>query len=346
MVVGHLAESNGVAGGVPFVLCRDPLFLQDQDTPATFELRALGLLAKTILGSRSVTEEAGGLWPEVTALRRLIEECDGDVTFHDPTTLREAVREWLVRFETLNPDSAFIAVIDNLEIAVAITNARLALEAVRDTVLSLPAVRWIICGTPGAVRGIVSSPRLYGRLFEPLTLQPVPSESAAEVLEQRYAVYAAAGLPDPPVPGLAFQLVYGLVGHDLRAALSLCEGFVTETWQDIQTADSDARAARFVGWVSRIALRHADALRVLPDHAQELLIDLGEFGGAWRSSETQLLGATSLEALRSMVAELADGAMVVVEDVLDEDTWSFRLSTQGHLAYASIQGFFEDGQVP
>lgn len=341
MVAAHVAESNGIDAGTPFILCREPLFLEAHDTATTFELRALGLLANNILASKAPTEEAGGVWPLAERIQDVLEDCAGDVFELDVSVLRDAVRAWLTRFEEANPDGAFIMIIDNLEVAATVNNPRVALEAVRDTVLALPAVRWIICGTPGAVRGIVSSPRLYGRLFEPLRLQPVPPESASEVLGRRYATLAISGTPDPPISGGTFQLIYGIVGHDLRAALSLCEGFVTEAWEDIRRLDSDERAREFVSWVRRVASVHAASLETLPEYSQKLVEDLGQIGGSWRATENQLFGATSLDALRTMVAELADAAMVVVEDVLDEDAWSFRLSTQGHLAYAYAQGHLD-----
>jgi hypothetical protein len=43
-------------------------------------------------------------------------------------------------------------------------DARRRLEEMRDSVLNIPGVHWVLCGANGIVRSAVGSPRLTGRI--------------------------------------------------------------------------------------------------------------------------------------------------------------------------------------
>src|SRR5690606_32625496 len=92
------------------------------------------------------------------------------------------VTRWLRECFPSRQSGGFICVIDNLELLETSQAARSLLESMRDSVLDLPGLRWVLCGARGIMRTAASSQRLEGRLAEPLELRPVDDKSVADVI--------------------------------------------------------------------------------------------------------------------------------------------------------------------
>lgn len=73
------------------------------------------------------------------------------------------IEGWLREAFPSLENGGFICVIDNLELLGTAQSARALLEAMRDEVLGLPGLRWVLCGSRGIVRTAASSARLEGR---------------------------------------------------------------------------------------------------------------------------------------------------------------------------------------
>lgn len=84
------------------------------------------------------------------------------------------VETWLRTTFPNVQSGGFICVIDNLELLETYQVARKVLEALRDEVLGLPGLRWVLCGSRGIVLTAASSPRLEGRLSEPMVVGSLP----------------------------------------------------------------------------------------------------------------------------------------------------------------------------
>ncbi len=109
-----------------------------------------------------------------------------------------AIDRWLRQAFPSRSTGGFIAVIDNLELLETSQAARLMLESMRDTVLDQPGLRWVLCGSRGIVRTGASSPRLEGRLAEPMDVRPIADEEVAEVIARRIETFRIR--PDATAP--------------------------------------------------------------------------------------------------------------------------------------------------
>ena len=121
---------------------------------------------------------------------------------------------------------AFIGVIDNLELLGTVSKARTTLEELRDGVLQYPGMKWVLCGARGIVRSVVSTPRMQGRLIEPLEVAPLGPDAVTEVIRRRLDLFRARSDAYTPVEADGFRRIYQIGNHNLRIALKYCEDFV------------------------------------------------------------------------------------------------------------------------
>ena len=135
------------------------------------------------------------------------------------------VESWL-RLTFPDPEAGgFICVIDNLELLETYQVARSMLEGMRDEVLGLPGLRWVLCGARGIVETAASSPRLEGRLAEPMILGPLPHEKVPDVVSTRREAYRISDDAVTPVGRRSFRLLYDVLNGNLRNALKYADDF-------------------------------------------------------------------------------------------------------------------------
>ncbi|WP_216636061.1 helix-turn-helix domain-containing protein, partial [Paramagnetospirillum marisnigri] len=120
----------------------------------------------------------------------------------------------------------FVCVLDNLELLDTSAKARATLEELRDGVLSLPGVKWVLCGARGIVRSVVSTPRLQGKLTAPLELNPLDADAVTEVIKRRLEYYKINSDAYTPVEADGFRRIYEIGNSNLRITLKHCEDFV------------------------------------------------------------------------------------------------------------------------
>ncbi len=75
-------------------------------------------------------------------------------------------------------DGGVVCIIDNMELLQTSSKARSMLEGLRDELLHIPGIRWVLAGAGGIIRGVVSSPRLDGYLSDPITIRGIDDNTA------------------------------------------------------------------------------------------------------------------------------------------------------------------------
>jgi hypothetical protein len=120
----------------------------------------------------------------------------------------------------------FVCVLDNLELLDTSGTARATLEELRDGVLSFPGVKWVLCGARGILRSVVSTPRLQGKLGDPLELTALGPDAVTQVIRTRLEVYKTGSDTYTPVEADGFGHIYRIGNHNLRITLKYCEDFV------------------------------------------------------------------------------------------------------------------------
>jgi hypothetical protein len=136
-----------------------------------------------------------------------------------------AIARWLRECFPSRQSGGFICVIDNLELLETSQVARTLLESMRDSVLDLPGLRWVLCGARGIVRTGASSQRLEGRLAEPMDLLPIADADVSDVVRRRIEVFGIDDDAIAPVGPDGFRHIYDILNRNLRNTLKFCEDF-------------------------------------------------------------------------------------------------------------------------
>lgn len=235
----------------------------------------------------------------------------------------------------------FIGLIDNLELLETSQHARAQLEALRDSLLNRPGLRWVLCGARGIVRSAASSARLNGVLAEPVNLGPVSDDDTAEVVRRRIEAYALDENAYLPVDADGFRHIYRILNRNLRDALKYCEDFAF--WLDDQGEQPEAAEDRFKYleiWLTEQADASLAATTSVKQRAWQVFDDLVAFGGTCSPSDHAEFGFNSLMAMRPHVKELEE-ANLVISSVSDDDQRRkhIALTSRGWLVHYQRSGY-------
>lgn len=146
--------------------------------------------------------------------------------------LESMVRSALLETFPTDEDGSLVGVIDNVELLSRSNEAKRVLEAMRDTTLFLPRVRWVLCGALGIIRSSVTSSRLDGRVAPPIEVAPVASSKIEELVQERLDYFSDGDTSRAPVSPAAFRHLYSVCHANLRDALKYAQAFAV--WLDIQ----------------------------------------------------------------------------------------------------------------
>ena len=251
------------------------------------------------------------------------------------------MRKWLSDcFPSLDA-GGFICVIDNLELLETSRAARTLLEAMRDEVLGLPGLRWVLCGARGIVRTTASSPRLEGRLGSPLEISPVPDEFASAVVARRTESYRISENAIAPVGPDGFGHLYDLLHRNLRNALKFCEDFAF--WmaqQGLESTNADQNRRLLEVWMTDMADRYladtklrAAAWKIF----DKLIVD---FGGSCSPSDHPLFGYENQPPMRAQVRALEEANLVESSvDDTDKRRKTISVKPRGWVVYYARNGY-------
>lgn len=191
---------------------------------------------------------------------------------------QEHIRHILTETFPSDQDGSLVGIIDNLELLQTASAARDCLNNIRDSVLQLPGVRWVLVGATGIVKTAISIPRLSGKVASPIKLEPIDSATIEELVQRRLDYYTIRADATPPVSPEEFKRLYNISGKNLRDTLKHAQDY--SMWladrRDAGLADpSDPLAA----WISKQV--DFEATRTaLTAAADELFQTLVENGGA------------------------------------------------------------------
>jgi hypothetical protein len=138
---------------------------------------------------------------------------------------QEHIRHVLAETFPNNQDGSLIGIIDNLELLQTAAAARDCLNNIRDSVLQLPGVRWVLVGATGIVKTAVSVPRLSGKVADPIKLEPIDSATIEDLVQRRLDYYKIRADATPPVSPEQFKRLYNISGKNLRDTLKHAQDY-------------------------------------------------------------------------------------------------------------------------
>ena len=314
--------------------------LQVMADAVAFERKALLAIAQTVVGYKDFLSKCGiepeGLsdlerWLNNPVLRsggggfqilgsganaNVVAEVNTGAGYQD-SGLEQQVRAVLGEIFPAPESGGVIAIIDNMELLATSTEAKRMLERVRDSSLSLPGVRWVMCGAMGIVRASVSSPRLAGRVALPIELGPVPDDQIEALVDARLQHFASRPTFRAPVGAMEFRHLYEVSNQNLRDALRYAQEFTS--WLDLQ-GETSRPQADMLGllevWLAEEAEKINSSIRLQP-RQWRLFDDLAKAGGTCAPGDYEAFGFQSMQRMRTNFAELERADLIVAE--IDED---------------------------
>ncbi|RZT60531.1 MarR family winged helix-turn-helix transcriptional regulator [Leucobacter luti] len=238
---------------------------------------------------------------------------------------------------------ALVGIFDNMELLGKSSVAQAALERLRDGVLGLTGIRWVLCGSRGIVRASISSQRLTGKIASPIELGPIPDDKIDDLVNARLAHYSAGNPNGVPVQAAEFAHLYAVTNANLRDTLKYAQNFTV--WLAMQ-GELDRPRQDFLplleAWLAEEAALINESIRLQP-RQWKMFDDLSAAGGSCAPGDFADFGFNSLQAMRTCLVHIERAHLIDAE--IDEDDRRRRtvsLSSKGWLVrYARSK--FEDG---
>ncbi|MGW5334774.1 hypothetical protein [Streptomyces bauhiniae] len=252
---------------------------------------------------------------------------------------RATIRSWL-RDAFPEGTGGLIGVIDNLELLETSAAARRLLEEIRDPILQLSGMRWVLCGARGIARSVAATPRLNGVLSDPIEITPVADEFIPQLIETRLQHYSVKDTSKAPVSTSSFEHVYVITHKNLRDSLRHAQSFSQDNEAAFFLVKSESEIdLAFTTWLEGQAISHEASVKMQP-RTWKLLEDLADFGGTCSPSDFDQFNFNDRAHMRKNVVELERYGLVnSSKDDDDQRRRSIEITSKGWLVhYAHSQG--------
>lgn len=370
-VAGYLLKSEfeQAASQQALLPLSEPFQLTQDDTAASFKRRVLFRVAQAFIDNHQLLKGRGFNVPDVDEVSAWLNSpvlsssgggvnvfglggvsANKGVSANTSAGFTEdgfvsTVVTWLRTCFPSNSAGSFICTIDNLELLETSKNARALLEAIRDEVLALRGLRWVLCGARGITRSVASSPRLQGVLADPLLIDPIEEEYMEALITTRLEVYAIDESAKIPVDAYGFAHFYKIGGRSLRNAMKYSEDFSFWASENgIVDGDSQVTYQEIESWMEGISRSYLEDTTGVGGRAWEVFESLASMGGSISPSQYEEFGFESNQAMRPHLRALEEANLI--ESAID-DTDSRRktisVSSRGWIVNYQRTGFRQLG---
>lgn len=246
---------------------------------------------------------------------------------------RKLVSDWLRDLFSTQRSGGVICVIDNLELLQTSEAARRYLEALRDELLTIPGLRWVLCGALGIVIGVATSPRLEGFFHAPVEIGGVDDTNIERIYSSRIDAFAATDRPYLPLTAEDFRRLYSILSNNLRSLLGHADDFCQ--WvadRDAPTGEEEKREL-FTEWLREVSLQAlSSAQGQLRPRAWRVFDDAIRIGGSFSPSDYEKFDLRGIAQLRPHVRDLeAAGLVVSTQDEGDKRRKTIQITPKGWL---------------
>lgn len=251
------------------------------------------------------------------------------------------VQGWLSDCFPDSKDGGFVCVVDNLELLDTSKTARELVEALRDEVLNLKGVYWVLCGARGIVRSVASSPRLQGRLGDPIELGAIPDDQVGEVVSRRISEYANSSAAQAPVDPRGFEHIYQIGNYNLRNAFKYAEDFALWLAEADNVPDTENEKFDLLEiWMAEMAEKYEQDTRGVKTRAWEIFDQICDIGGTTAPGEYAHFGFESQQAMRPHLKTLEEARLIESSvDESDNRRKTITLTSRGWIVRYKRKGF-------
>lgn len=254
---------------------------------------------------------------------------------YDRSGFRKAVRDWL--HEVFGLGGGIVCIIDNLELLQESSEARRAIDGIRDSLLATIGTRWVLCGANGIMQGVCASPRLSRRLHTPIIIERLEDQYIPDVYQSRLEAFSKfAGSAHLPLTVDAFQVLYEALdknlGNLIAAADEYCQWASLKEFNDTSSKILDDT---FYQWFyDDIAQIYAAARGECKPRSIEVLDAIVAIGGNCSPGDFEKFGFKSQQVMRAHVKELEDvGLIESIQDDKDQRRKSIQVTSKGFKAF-------------
>lgn len=254
---------------------------------------------------------------------------------------KDQIDGWLRQIFPASHSGGFICVLDNIELLDTTQAARSLLEAIRDPLLGRRGLRWVLCGARGIVRTSAASPRLDGRLSDPMEIAPISDQYVTAAVEQRIAAYRGEIGAEAPVGPESFRFLYDVLNRNLRNAFKLANEF-SQWLVDEREASGNATeyAKLFEAWLTDQADKHLNDTKV-GNRAWDVFDHLAARDGWCCLGDYEEFGFNSPDAMRPHIKALGLENLVFtsLNDDADRRRKTISMTPRGWLVRYARAGY-------
>jgi len=171
----------------------------------------------------SIRDDAGGFTTPIGGLN--YQGIPNNTEGFEKSGLEKAIVDWVQLVFPSEAEGGIVCIIDNLELLQTSKAVRDALELMRDDVLAIPGLKWVLCGAVGIVEGVASSPRMAGYLQSSIKIDDLDRKAAAEIFNKRVEFYKEKKEVRLPITAENFEELFSILRGNLRAVLSETDDF-------------------------------------------------------------------------------------------------------------------------
>jgi DNA-binding MarR family transcriptional regulator len=282
----------------------------------------------------------GGAW----VLQAGMQVTTNTTSGFEKSGLEKLVRDLLKKaFPTPN-QGGIICCIDNLELLQESMKARQLLEELRDTLLQVQGICWVLCGALGITYGVASSPRLESFLHRPIELKEMDKSFAPSILSSRMDIYRTPGRPKDsqylPLRPLEFDELYGILRGNLRTVLSYTDNYCQDVAEDEVPPKTDKeKRDRFYTWLQGEAeAAYSVAKSVLTRKTLAVFSEAAHGDGTFSPGDFERFGFNAMQNFRPYIKNLEDVYLVVsTQDDSDKRRKTIQITPKGWLVHYHLQ---------
>jgi len=248
---------------------------------------------------------------------------------------RTKVLNWLKEIFPYNTNGGVVCVIDNMELLQTSQIAKKRLEEFRDTILSYTGLRWVLCGSLGIVKGVMSTPRLQGRLYDPIEVCKIEAKYASEILSSRISYYELEQNQSYlPLTDNEFKHLYEVLNNNTRNTLNYANNYCF--WvadNNYYTETNDAKKALFNKWLYQQSSKKVDSIMLqIKRNALVIFNKAISLNGEFSPGGFEDFGFNSFQAMRPYVSQLERAGLVTgIIDESDKRRKTIQVTDEGWL---------------